>query len=752
MSANRGYTVIAELIFSGILAVLVLGGFAGLVYVSENHVVEEPVTQEDPESFGAPSSNITRDLVPDNDSERFVGTTTPSTRAYSGVIADTISAVDGTATSSFTGGIDVDSGLQITSLISCDTLDTDASGNVICGTDDAGSGGATFGQAWELTAAADALAPTTTVGLIVSASSTINSTLDVTGASTFDSTLGVSGLATFSNTSNSAAIAERLIHDGDTDTYLQFEANTTNLVSGGVRLLHLGTAGQDIVSVNHLFQDVDFQVRGDDAADGLFFNAASGEGDLHVGSATGVATARLEVTNGDAQDSFLVDNGNFVVDQNGNVGVGSSTPGTLLSVDGVANFTTSTSTIYNGLIVSSQGLAVPTLISCDTIDTDANGVFVCGTDATGGGGSTFGQAWELTPDAGALAPTTTVGAILSASSTISQLTLSGLSTEGFVTNDSAGLLTSSSTIAQNFIDDAIARDSEVPADEVGTLTSGDLCINDGSLVNCTVNTEAELETALDSLDVVTVTAGDITEANLYTILSDVTQFYESGDEDTIVGAISSGAIANDTIIEPDLNADVAPDDGDYLQYDSTGTNFTWRNATELVSDIENAVESALDTLINLATVTISTTLTIPFGTSCDSNADGELCQDTTDDQIVVDGKVIQTKNRIWGATIASTSPDFISGGLLKVPTNLDGYTMTNIRCSVDGGTSKVIAVEDESTNSTEDITCGTSVTSDDGSITNATVTAGEEMYIDFGATSGTVDYVTISVFGDWTRE
>lgn len=57
-------------------------------------------------------------------------------------------------------------------------------------------------------------------------------------------------------------------------------------------------------------------------------------------------------------------------------------------------------------------------------------------------------------------------------------------------------------------------------DEVGTLTTGDLCVNDGTSVNCTVNTEAELETALDALDVVTVTAGDITTANLMTILSD----------------------------------------------------------------------------------------------------------------------------------------------------------------------------------------------------------------------------------------
>jgi len=90
--------------------------------------------------------------------------------------------------------------------------------------------------------------------------------------------------------------------------------------------------------------------------------------------------------------------------------------------------------------------------------------------------------------------------------------------------------------------------------------------------------------------------------------------------------------------------------------------------------------------------------------------------------------------------------------LLPFPLQADGYTITQIQCYVVSGTSKVIAIEDASANSTEDITCGTTATTDDGSITNATFTAAELGNIDFGATSGAVDYVTISVFGTWTRE
>lgn len=150
-------------------------------------------------------------------------------------------------------------------------------------------------------------------------------------------------------------------------------------------------------------------------------------------------------------------------------------------------------------------------------------------------------------------------------------------------------------------------------------------------------------------------------------------------------------------------------------------------------------------------------LELPNGASPTIDATGEIALDTTDNQVLVgdsgnNARVIRTTEKIWSVTVASSSPAFINSGLIDIPPELDGYTMTAIRCKVDAGTSKVIAIEDASANSTEDITCGTTVTSDDGTITNATVTAGEEMYIDFGATNGAVNYVSISVFGTWARE
>jgi hypothetical protein len=149
----------------------------------------------------------------------------------------------------------------------------------------------------------------------------------------------------------------------------------------------------------------------------------------------------------------------------------------------------------------------------------------------------------------------------------------------------------------------------------------------------------------------------------------------------------------------------------------------------------------------------SAVIRISNGTGPTADDPGELAHDTTGNQIIIDDYVIPAQDqKIWSVTVASTSPTFIQSGLLAIPTLLDGYTITRIQCHVSGGTSKIIAVEDASANSSEDITCATTNTTDDGSITNATYTASELSFIDFGATSGSVNTVSISVFGNWTRE
>ena len=70
------------------------------------------------------------------------------------------------------------------------------------------------------------------------------------------------------------------------------------------------------------------------------------------------------------------------------------------------------------------------------------------------------------------------------------------------------------------------------------------------------------------------------------------------------------AITDGLIIEPDLDADVTAVDGDYLQYDSTGTNFTWRSASEVLSDIGAEPAGITESDISDLTHTTDTTLSL----------------------------------------------------------------------------------------------------------------------------------------------
>ena len=107
-----------------------------------------------------------------------------------------------------------------------------------------------------------------------------------------------------------------------------------------------------------------------------------------------------------------------------------------------------------------------------------------------------------------------------------------------------------------------------------------------------------------SLEADTITEGGVavynddemdTEGELETILTDVTNMYTDGEEDTIAGSISEGAYADQsvttddikegTILSGDLSWDAALDDGDYVTYDSTGTNFAPLSPTEVLSEL-----------------------------------------------------------------------------------------------------------------------------------------------------------------------
>lgn len=102
---------------------------------------------------------------------------------------------------------------------------------------------------------------------------------------------------------------------------------------------------------------------------------------------------------------------------------------------------------------------------------------------------------------------------------------------------------------------------------------------------------------------------------------------------------------------------------------------------------------------------------------------------------------------LFSTTLGSTTPAFVSGTQIPIAKYVhESRQLTQYRCWVEGGTSKVFNVTD-GTNDTETITCGASVTSDTSVGTNNTFTPGEKWYLETGTTTGSVNYVTFEALG-----
>ena len=115
-------------------------------------------------------------------------------------------------------------------------------------------------------------------------------------------------------------------------------------------------------------------------------------------------------------------------------------------------------------------------------------------------------------------------------------------------------------------------------DEVGTKTTGDLCVNDGSSVNCTVNLESELETALDGINVLVETEID-SGAELLALYDDEvgTGFPVFNASPNFTGNIGMGTTVSLAVLEinelgtvPFMISNGAAGDGDLFIVTSAG--------------------------------------------------------------------------------------------------------------------------------------------------------------------------------------
>lgn len=138
-----------------------------------------------------------------------------------------------------------------------------------------------------------------------------------------------------------------------------------------------------------------------------------------------------------------------------------------------------------------------------------------------------------------------------------------------------------------------------------TCPGGATATADITDVSVTQTELAELET----IGTTSISAADWTAvSNLAGVNTGDDDIPDAGDFGAATDLDANGAINAGAINEPMLDGDVAPVDLDFLQYDSTGTNFTWRSPAEVLSDIGAEPAGITEADISDLTHTTDTTL------------------------------------------------------------------------------------------------------------------------------------------------
>lgn len=177
-------------------------------------------------------------------------------------------------------------------------------------------------------------------------------------------------------------------------------------------------------------------------------------------------------------------------------------------------------------------------------------------------------------------------------------------------------------------------------------------------------------------------------------------------------------------------------------------------STSLFSTLATFTDAVISSVLNVGSIIVSNVLDIVSGSNPTVDSEGELALDTTDNQLLIgdsanNAKVIRTKQEIFNFAYASTSPAFATGTVKYLPLKGDGYTVTDIDCFVEGGTSKAITLFGES------ITCDADGATDDGTITIPTIAAASTTAgggVTAGNTVGVVNWLNVTITGIWNRE
>lgn len=175
--------------------------------------------------------------------------------------------------------------------------------------------------------------------------------------------------------------------------------------------------------------------------------------------------------------------------------------------------------------------------------------------------------------------------------------------------------------------------------------------------------------------------------------------------------------------------------------------------TSAGTKIMEIADSGLVTLLGTWNFGEATSLEIPNSTSPTLGAGGILALDTTSNNLIMatstNGHFVvgSATTTLYSFSIASTSPDAISGGIIYLPDHPNAQVVTAISCFVDGGTSQVINLSNDAGSSdTNTATCTTSRGQYAITSNNSYASYGG-IRLELGTKTGSWDYLTIRVMG-----
>jgi hypothetical protein len=283
---------------------------------------------------------------------------------------------------SVTGALTVEStisgaSLVITDLKSCDTIDTNAQGQLVCGTDASGSGD------WSGTGALQTAFDNRYVN---QSGDTMTGalTIDVAGEGTL--ALSISGALIF----NESGLNNDARFEGDTDANLFFLDASTDRIGVGTATPETKLDVTGTISGAALRVSGPAEVHGALTASGSFRT----DGNITINDDQTAADAVLTFGKSGGTETFTFSNTNQQFELSdalratGNITTEGTLSGTALRVSGPAavhGALSVTGALTVESTISGASLVITDLKSCDTIDTNAQGQLVCGTDAAGSG-------------------------------------------------------------------------------------------------------------------------------------------------------------------------------------------------------------------------------------------------------------------------------------------------------------------------------------------------------------------------------